>query len=279
MNQANTFVGSFVRVTYPNGKWKGSYEGYVYEVRPRGCEILWKDGSDRGSLTYVKYKFMEIIGSDLVTEKHMQEMIEHKLQVQLPGGVIKGSIPTGCGKRINVEEGEDAFPLQPTSSGIVAVNDEDKEGEDAEDSQPDATDNSGDADDEEEGENAKVRQADAIGIIDDEVGEKGRDANLPLPNLSGMANNNELVEEWKDANVPLPNSSGLTKDEYEDEDNPPQSSRKRKLESLEQRVKNMERFMKNFSQTVNAQQQNIFDILASRRTPATPKKGRNEAEV
>ena len=73
---------------------------------------------------------MELIGSDLVTEKHMQELIEHKLQVQLPGDLIKGSIPMGCGKRINVKEGEDAFPRQPTSSGII---DDDvvEEGEDA----------------------------------------------------------------------------------------------------------------------------------------------------
>ena len=273
MNQANTLVGSFVRVTYPNGKWKGSYEGYVYEVRPRGCEILWKDGSDRGSLTYVKYKYMEVIGDELVTETHMQSMIEEKLQVQLPGGVIKGSIPIGCGKLINVEEGEDAFPLQPTPSGIVDVNDQDKEGEDAEDPQASLSGN--------EGEDAFPVQPTSSGIVDvNDQDKEGEDAEDPQASLSG--------NEGEDAFPVQPTSSGIVDvndqdKEGEDAEDPQASlsgsSRKRKLESLEQRVKNMETFLKNFGQTVNAQQQNIFDILASRRTPATPKKGRNEAEV
>ena len=59
MNINNIELGDHVIVTYEHGVYKGEYTGYVWEKRKNGCVIMWDNEEDKGTTTFIAYRFIK----------------------------------------------------------------------------------------------------------------------------------------------------------------------------------------------------------------------------
>ena len=58
MNKNNIQLGEHVIVTYNRGVFKGEYDAFVWKKNNKGCTVLWANDDDKGTTTFIAYKYM-----------------------------------------------------------------------------------------------------------------------------------------------------------------------------------------------------------------------------